>query len=544
VKAVFDLDLSVLGQFQYFHFLRPWWWLVLLPMLVVYAYLWFARNPLGRWKQAIAPHLLKAMLVRHGHASWFNPLNMSVLAALLAVTILAGPSWKQQDSPFSEDIAPLVVLLDASTSMLQTDVQPTRLERAKQKVQDLIELRPGGRVALVVYAGTAHSVIPLTKDPDVVMNFLAAVSNEMMPRPGKFPEKALPIAEQMLQDSLVPGTLLMIGDGVSPSTREAFRTYFGVQARQLLILGVGTEQQSESDEASGFTPLERNALAQLADDAGGSYESLTLDKSDVTRLNRRINNHIVIVEDGSRPWADAGYYLLYPFAVLMLLWFRKGWTLHWCLLFMLAGGSGFAPPAYAAGGFLEGWRFADLWMTADQQGRYYMDKGDFQTAAERFEDINWRGIAYYRAEDFIAAAEMFSRMQTVEGYFNLGNALAHGRNYLTALKAYDQALELNPSYAPAIKNRAFIQDIIDQINQMSASQQAEASEASEELGEDDAQMAEGDEREQFDQPQQQAFSAEQVLENEEMNEIWMRQVQKDPARFLRVKFQMQLQDSQ
>jgi len=541
---MFDFDLSVLGQLQYFHFLRPWWWLALLPMLVVYGYLWLARNPLGRWKQTIAPHLLKVMLVRHGHNSWFNPLNMSVVAALLAVMILAGPSWKQQDSPFSEDIAPLVVLLDASSSMLQTDIQPTRLERAKQKVQDLIKLRPGGRVALVVYAGTAHSVIPLSKDPDVVTNFLAAVSNEMMPRPGKFPEKALPIAEQMLRDSPVPGTILLIGDGVSPQTHSEFQDYFSAQPRQLLILGVGTEQQDTSDGASGFTPLERSALAQLADDAGGSYQSLTLDTSDVIRLSRRIDNHIVIVEDGSRPWVDAGYYLLYPFALLMLLWFRKGWTLHWCLLLMLAGGSGFAPPAYAAGGSLEGWRFADLWMTADQQGRYYMGKGDYQAAALRFEDINWRGIAYYRDENFKAAAEMFSRVQTVEGFFNLGNALAHGRDYVRALKAYDQALELDPSYAPAIKNRAFIQDIVDQINQMSASQQQEESEASQELGEDDAQMAEGDEREQFDRPQQQTFSAEQLLESEEMNEIWMRQVQKDPARFLRVKFQMQLQEPQ
>ena len=70
---MFDLDLSMLGQFQYFHFLRPWWWLALLPMLVVYGYLWLARNPLGRWKQVIAPHLLKAMLFGMGTTAGLIP---------------------------------------------------------------------------------------------------------------------------------------------------------------------------------------------------------------------------------------------------------------------------------------------------------------------------------------------------------------------------------------------------------------------------------------------------------------------------------------
>jgi len=535
------------AQFAHFHFLRPWWLLVLIPLLLTLHYLWSARNPIGKWRKIIAPPLLKAMMVSSGRNSWFNPVSVGMVIVILGVVALAGPTWKQQPSPFAEDVAALVIVLDASASMQQQDVQPSRLERARQKVQDLLELRPGGRVGLIVYAGTAHSVIPLTNDPDVVKNFLNAIDYEMMPRKGKFPEKSLPIAERMLGDSPVPGTVLVIGDGISPQTLDDFEKYFSTRQHQLLVLGVGTETPGENQQAvtaDALIPLERAALEKLADENGGYYQSLTLNTADVTQLNRRINSHFVIVDDGSRPWVDAGYYLVYLIALIMLLWFRKGWTLHWCVVLVMVSGMTSPPPAIAADDASATWdlprHFMDLWLTPNQQGRYYLERGDYNKAAARFEDIAWRGIAYYRGENFKAATEMFSRIETADGYFNLANAWAHSRNYVYAVRTYNQVLELEPDHAAALKNRDKIQKIIDEINLLSASQQAEASDSSKELGEADPQTADGVERQDFVERKVEQLSAEDILLDEQMNDLWMRQVQKNPARFLSVKFQMQL----
>lgn len=537
------------GQFAHFHFLRPWWLLALVPLLFTLRYLWMATNPMGKWRKIISPQLLKAMLVSRGRVNWFNPVNVGMFVMVLGIVALAGPSWKQQASPFAEDIAALVIMLDVSSSMQQQDIQPSRLERAKQKVQDLLVLRPGGRVGLVVYAGTAHSVIPLTNDADVVNNFINAITTEMMPRKGKFPEKALPIAEMMLGDSPVPGTVLLIGDGVSPRTHTDFELYFSTWQHQLLVLGIGTETSkiNEGDDSDDILiPLERGALQKLARESGGVYQSLSLNNDDVRSLNRRINSHLVIVEDGSRPWVDEGYYLLYLLALIMLLWFRRGWTLHWSIVLVVVTGLTSPPPVLAAETSLGEWnlagRFMDLWLTPDQQGRYYLDKGDYQAAAARFENISWRGIAYYRAENFAAAAEMFSRIETADGYFNLGNAWAHSRNYLLAVKAYDQVLGLDPNHRGALHNRNKIQAIIDEINLLSESQRAEQGESSKELGDDEPQTADGAERQDFTKRQVEQLSAEDILMDEQMNELWMRQVQKDPSRFLSVKFQMQLRN--
>ena len=529
-----------LQQLAHFHLLRPGWLLALIPLFWTFRYLWLEQNPMAKWQKVIAPHLLKVMLLRQGRNGWFNPLSVSMVLVLLSILALSGPSWKQQPSPFAEDIAALVIVLDASSSMQQADIQPSRLERSKQKIQDLLALRKGGRTGLIVFAGSAHSVIPLTNDNDVINNFLNAISNKMMPRQGKFPEKALPIAQQMLADSPVPGTILLIGDGLSPESETQFEQYFSSHPHQLLILGVGKESISQTgDEA--FIPLEQNALQKLARGNKGYYQRLTLDKDDIQNINRRINNHMVIVEDGSRPWVDAGYYLLFPISLIMLLWFRKGWTLHWCLALLCISSLLSPQPAMAA----TGWNLADtfigLWLTPDQQGRYYMEKGDYKRAASRFENIAWRGIAYYRAENFKAAAEMFSRIETADGYFNLANALAQDRHYVLAVKTYDKVLALDANHASARKNRAIIQKIIDEINEFSASQKAEDSVVARELGQDDAQTAEGAEQKDLITQQVEQFTAEQILLDEQINELWMQQVQKNPSRFLSVKFHMQLQ---
>ena len=98
---------------------------------------------------------------------------------------MAGPSWERRSSPFTEDEAALVIALDVSGSMDQEDVQPSRLERAKQKIHDLLKSRGGARTGLIVFAGTAHTVIPLSNDPEIIRNFLDAIETAIMPRPGK-----------------------------------------------------------------------------------------------------------------------------------------------------------------------------------------------------------------------------------------------------------------------------------------------------------------------------------------------------------------------
>jgi len=548
-----------------FHFLRPWWLLGLIPLVLTVLYAKRLKDPVAQWQKTISPHLLKALTVKGERGQWFNPISLSVLAMILGVLAVAGPSWERKPLPFVQDEAALVIALALSDSMNQADIQPSRLERAKQKITDLLALRTGSRTGLIVYSGSAHRVIPLTNDSDIIFQFLSAVVTEMMPKPGKFPESVLPVADTMFQDANMPGSLLLIGDAVSPQSSVRFKQYFTDTPHQLLVWGAGSTEQPEVvpgertlDES--YLPLEQQDLTALAMDNGGVYQDMTLDSSDVQRLNRKINNHLANVEDDSRPWVDAGYYLLFPFALIFLVWFRKGWTLHWCWLLVLLNSSLLSPEVQAeqqtsadatqttthdsglsGDSVLNQIRdsFMGLWLTPDQQGRWYFERGHYQAAAKHFHDTHWKGVAFYYDENFKTAAELFTQIETVEGMFNLANAQAQGQLYLEAVKTYDRVLAQEPEHSGANRNRDIVQALIDEINQMSKSQQPEEGESIRALG-DEPQRADGAEKQEGLPTQVQQLTAEQILADQQVQDLWMKQIQQDPSRFLKVKFQMQL----
>jgi Ca-activated chloride channel family protein len=514
--------------------------LTILPVLIFVRYLFGNRKIQSKWRGVIAPHLLEHLIVSADKGTRMKPTHLFFLAGLLASVAMAGPTWERSTSPFAEDRAPLAIVLDLSKSMDQTDIQPSRLERAKQKIADLLELRKGSRTGVIVYAGSSHLLVPPTNDPRVINNLLFAVKTDIMPVPGKAMERTLPLVQEMFQGPGVPGTILLITDGASAVGSRAFARYCRSSGHQLLVYGIGRvredlEAQNDNDVFHGATiPLAVKALEELAGNAGGRIQRLTADKTDIRRINRWIDLHFAASEDQTRPWIDAGYSLLFPFAFILLFWFRKGWTLTWGIAcVMVALGTAPRPAEAFDGGFL------DLWLTPDQQGRWFFENGEYARAADRFEDTMWKGIAFYMHEDFEAAAALFARIETPDGYFNLGNALAQSQEYVKAVAAYRRALEIDPGHEDAKKNMRLIQAVIDEINRVSASQKPEPGEGSRPLG-DEPLRADGAEQVIFGEREEKHYSAEQILNDPKLNEIWMRQVQQDQARFLSLKFHMQV----
>jgi Ca-activated chloride channel family protein len=542
-----------LAWIEHFHFLRPAWALLLLPWL---AMAWIRHRQKSQrelFGGIIAPHLLDHLRVHRFDSRWFNPQSVSAVLVLLVIILLMGPSWRQQASPLSEDDSALVIILDVSTSMLQKDIQPSRLERAKQKVSDLLALRPDKKAAIVAFSGSAHTMLPLTGDHSILRQYLSSVDPDMMPRSGKFPEYALPLVDDILRDTTAPATVLLIGDGTGADTEKAFREWFSERPHRLLVLGIGsTERTSES--ARNFIPLDYAALNAIVDTASGTYLSLSIDNSDMKKANRYISSHYVIVEDSALPWLDSGYWLVFPAMAIFLLWFRKGWTLTWSWLvipFLLASPS---PQVYAqdepedsnvpvAESSLNlGQKFVELWLTPDQQGRLLMARGKYPEAAARFAHPAWKATAFYFAEEFMLAAEYYSRSDTEDALFNEANARAHARDYIRALSRYDRLLARNASYPGAAENRQRVQELVDEIERLSASQQQESGVSGEEktLDSDDAIPAMGADELSWEKAELKQFTAEEILQDTATQDMWLRSVQQDPSNFLAIKFSMQL----
>lgn len=513
-----------------FHFLRPLWLLGVLPFLGLWAAIRKADRLPPSWRQAIVPELLEHLVTSQRDSRGLRPLSLLVPVGLLGCVAMAGPAWELVDTPLGPDRSALVVAFELSDTMDGRDVGPTRAERARFKVKDLLEARGAGQTGLVAYAGSAHVVMPLTDDDAVVVPYLDALSPEIMPVPGNALENAVPILGAMLDSAKAPGTILLVTDGVTPAGADALTALVSQTDAELVIYQVGTDR---GDEGRAVPALDEASLGRLARATGAAQVRLTIGEGDVRRVLRILDRHRrSSVEPGDAAlWKDAGYYLLFPLAALLLFWFRRGWVLrlpYAAAVLLSVSLSGCA-----------GDRFADLWFTPDQQGQRLFDRGKFTEAAERFDQPMWRGVAYYAAEDWASAIEAFAQVTTPEGYYNLGNAYAQNRQYITAIQQYDQALGLRPTFREARSNRDLLQDILDGM-QESVDPEETPKGPPPDSGEDSVELREDQKApEELQFPSSPSAQKADVPLTDEALELWMRRVDTRPADFLAQKFSAQ-----
>lgn len=555
---MFD-SLSLTQFFTQFHFIRPLWLLALIPMFFLVWLRWHEESK-PSWKDILPVHLREVLTI--GEHGWRKqlPLKLLMVNVFIAILICAGPSWQREASPFGEDKASMLVVLDNSDSMLQKDLPPSRLERSKQKVRDLLAERKGGKTGLVVFAGTAHVAMPITQDSAVFDPFLAAIDPEIMPVKGKLAEQALPFIDQQLQG--LPGaSVLLVTDGVNPVTISKYEEYFADKPYQLLILAAG------NPDIVSNNPMDLDSLQILASKTNGRLVEVSVDNADIQQLNRYVERNMQLSGESSMPWKDMGYALLFPIALIMLIWFRKGWLVQWCLIAMVSGSLAMPSEVRAENVSLKAeepqiiqtlsafdkavqWWW-DLWLTPDQQGERLFNKQKYLDAAKHFSDPLRKGTAYYYASEFELAHSAFLEMQNDPseevrdfGLYNAVSALARQREYLAARDLL-QSLANKPTLSPALRpdvehNLKVIGGIVEEINQMSESQAGTEQETSTELG-DNPQTAEGaDELTSADMMIKETLSASDILGNQEMADKWLKRVESDPKDFLRSKFQIQL----
>lgn len=458
------------------HFLRPLWLLLLLALPLLPAVVRQARQRLSGWSRIIPPALLAPLLRSEGSTRQASRLGTAPLFAawILLSVALAGPAWREAPTPLAQQSDSLVIALNLSLSMLATDVTPDRLTLAKRKIRDLLATREGSLNALVVYAGDAHVVTPLTDDNQTIEGLLGVLDPILMPATGNRADLAVARARELLdQGARGKGRILLITDDIRADHRYDIRAMLEASPYPLSAIVVGTR-------AGGPIPLPQQgfirdngeivvahadpeALAQLTARTGGSSHILTLDNSDIRALDLRARDS----DDWRQTdqdltvsrWQDDGYWLLWLALPLLLLGWRRG-----ALLTVLVLVIPLAPrPALAL-------EWADLWARPDQRGEALIQQ-DPEQAAERFEDPAWRGSALYRAGEYEAASEAFQRAEGADARYNRGNALARAGQLEEALEAYEQALVLQPDHTDARHNRDLVKELLDQQQEQQQDQQ-------------------------------------------------------------------------
>jgi len=556
-----------------FHFLRPMWLIALIPLLAL-AWYWVKRTQSGSgWEATIDDNLLVALLDA-GHKRSNRWLRTALLVSLIGAAVgLAGPTWQKLPQNVEQKNDALVILLDLSLSMLAQDIKPSRVERARQKITDVLRLRDEGQTALIAYAGDAHAVVPLTDDTATITNLLVSLSPEMMPVFGSNPGHALTLAKELFENALIQqGRVLMVTDGIdniNSVSRHRSRAY------PISIIGIGTE-------AGGPIPLDRvrqpgrflntqegnriiaildqSRLSEVAGMTYGNYAKAEVGDADLLHalaVPLPGEDETIDVEREFDTWFDQGHWAALLLIPLLLMGFRKG-----VLLCLFVGVMLPSPPVYANPA-LQLWE--GLWQRSDQRGAAALRHGEPEKAVTLFEDHEqWRSAAQYRSGDYVNALSGFRNDPGLTGRYNQGNALARMGEYEAALAQYDQVLSARPGHEDAAFNKDLIERLLqeqqqaqqqqnqdqqsqanndssdqqqsDQQNEQDQSDQQQQSEDSEQRENEESQsepQEEQGEQQQTAQAQQDEASRD---EKQDALEQWLRRVPDDPGGLLRRKF--------
>jgi Ca-activated chloride channel family protein len=461
-----------------FHFQQPEWFLALLPLMLLLWLLHQSGESSSAWRKVCDARLLPYLLDKQGSSHSSLPLWLLAVGGLLTVLALADPVWEQQQQPVYRNEASRVIVLDLSNSMLSPDLKPSRLVRARYKVSDILKQSQDGQTGLVVFAGDAFTVAPLTHDTDTIEALLSPLQPALMPVQGSRVDLGLQQAANLMRQAGVQrGDILLLSDGFDgqraiDAAAQVYRDGYRVS-----VLGVGTEAGAPVPTGRGsylrdqqgdivLPALNQTALRQLATAGGGAYTAISSGDHDVRFLLSKITT-----QAGERTeqagmhtdrWQSNGPWLVVLLLPLAALAFRRGWLL---VVVLLVGGTISAPqPAMALG-------WDDLWLRPDQQAARALQAGEPAQAAQLARDPALRGTAEYQAGNYEAAQQAFATQADADAEYNQGNALAQLQRYEEALAAYDRALQKQPQMADALHNKAEIERLLQQQQEQQQDQQ-------------------------------------------------------------------------
>jgi Ca-activated chloride channel family protein len=454
--------------FSEFHFLRPLWLLALFPLVLMLWWLWRRHVSSLSWQRVVDARLMPYVMIDQPGKKNSRFLFLTGVSGLLAITAMAGPAWQKLNVPVFRQTSARILVLDLSNSMNAQDVVPSRIERAKMKLRDILQ-QPGD-TALIVYAATPYVVSPLTFDAKTIASQLASLSTDLMPAQGSRPDRALHLALQLLkQSSARHAQVLLITDGIdeSPETHDAVKALVDA-GHTLSVLGVGSVEGAPIPSVNGsfikdehgaivIPKLNDAALAELAHQGNGFYRHISTDDSDIAALQNGMNLSSGKKVEGlnSDQWRDEGPWLLLPLILLTSLIFRRG-----VLLILLAGVVFWVPqPVFALD-----WQ--QYFQNDDQLALRALQANQPQQAAKRFKNPQWRAAANYRAGNYPAAAQDLQHIDTTDAAYNLGNALAKQGKFAEAISAYQAALKLNANN----KDAAFNRDLVEKMQKQQQKQ--------------------------------------------------------------------------
>ncbi len=573
-----------------FHLIRPEMLWLFIPLVIsLYGVRHLARKQ-SSWQSVISPHLLKFLVVTGEKQRSQVGFWLTAIIGSLIIFAVSGPSYREKSVPVFQTENARVILLDLSLSMDATDIKPARIDRARHKIMDLLNLTTEGTIGLVVYAGDAFVISPLTSDANTIASMVPTLSTGIMPVLGSRPDLAIEEAINLLKNARQPqGQVIWITDGVESEFVDKVIETASDSGYLLSILAIGTEQGAPIPlpDNNGFLKdssgniilpkLESSRLKEIARGTNGQYVELSADSNDVEFILRMLEldakEKTEQADERISRWIDDGYWLSWLILSLLLLKLLRRTNSQLLtilvstgLIFTIAG----APNKVQAS------VWDDLWKTPDQQAKDAFSQQQYEKAKELFENKQWQAAAAYKSEDFNTALQLYSESDDLESTYNRANSLAKAQAFKEAIELYDQVINSDQADKESLKddaqhNKKIVEDLLkeqqqkeqqeqqdqEKENQENQDSESESDSQSEQNSEEQSDQEKNSEQQESEDQQSQQQTDEQKEQEQKQAELsedqrnksekdqalehWLEKIPDDPGGLLRRKMYREYQ---
>ncbi len=405
-----------------------------------------------------------------------------VASLLFMILALARPRWDFEWKDLPRGGTDIMIALDLSTSMLATDIPPNRLERAKREIIDLLGILKGDRIGIVAFAGVSFVYSPLTVDYRLADMFIKQLNIKLMPVQGTVIGEALNQSIDALEKASSSDTqgkaIILITDGEDQGTDALLAAKKAKEKGiRIFAVGIGSEAGApipladggfKKDQAGNIvvSKLDEKTLQDIAAETGGAYVRSSSGSLDLDLIYQNIRGSGKDHEgDVTRQkiWHERFQIFLALALFFLLLEFflrgsrsKKSRRTWWGTAVLLLGLLPYSSPKAVA--------------SDRSEGEKAFQEKDYKTAAEKFlnaeirEPTNLQN-AYNRAvsqfynhqykeaaQGFAKAAQAQDKTLAQRSYYNLGNSLVAQGALEDGVKAFEQALAINPQDKEAQDN--------------------------------------------------------------------------------------------
>ncbi len=441
-----------------FHFIRPYFLLLLIPLLFIKVINYMSANKISIWNKVVDNNLLPHLFIKRRN----NSSKLLIIIWVLLVLSLSGPVWQKNQQGLYNSTIPTVIILDASLSMNAVDIAPSRMARSIIKIYDILNQNKGGLFSLMIYSEEPYVIVPLSDDNAIIENYLPLITTDIMPSQGSRLDRAIELATHELNKSNVNAAhIVILTDSAGHSDIDKVLT----QAKNaensgyiISIIGAGTNDGGMINLENGNkikTKLNQEELIEIVKTSKGKYHQITNDDKDIkyifSEIEDRIKrlNPLVKSDIDSLMWQDSGIYFLIPVLILFPLLFRKNFLFSIGIILFPVSANAFD--------------YREWFLSPEQYGVLLIEEGDFNKAEKYLiNNKEQRSIALLNANRIEDVKVILANEKNFNTLYNIGTVLAQKGEYNIALSLLERAVSINPKSMDALNNYLVVKKILEQ----------------------------------------------------------------------------------